>query len=388
MFLNTLKNNNPKLIEYSFDAINKGLILPDTYLLDLDTIVDNAKNIKSNADKYGIKLFGMLKQIGRNPIVAKALMDVGFDGVVAVDYKEALLMIEHNIKLGNVGHLVQIPKHSLTTILKAKPEVFTVYSKEMIYSINEICKQLNCVQKLLIRISDDDSNLYSGQVAGFSSIELLDLLKYIDSLDYVEVGGLTVFPALLYDGHIKDVIETANMKAMNRAINICNEYGLKDLMINLPSANCSISMKKIHELGGNCSEPGHGLTGTTPMHKDVDLIEKVAYAYVSEVSHNYKDKAYGYGGGYYRRGHLKNALVGKSINDYKRVDIKAPDVDSIDYYFELSQNCNVNDGIIMCFRTQMFTTRSHIAVVKGLKDNTPEIMGIYDPWGRQIDRNW
>ena len=38
----------------------------------------------------------------------------------------------------------------------------------------------------------------------------------------------------------------------------------------------------------------------------------------------------------------------------------------------------------MCFRAQMFVTRSHIAVVRGLSHNAPVIEGVFDSQGRKI----
>ena len=67
------------------------------------------------------------------------------------------------------------------------------------------------------------------------------------------------------------------------------------------------------KMGGNCGEPGHGLTGTTPLHAAcAEEPEIPAIVYVSEVSHNFQGKAYCYGGGHYRRSHVKQALVGRS----------------------------------------------------------------------------
>ncbi len=82
MFLTKLKENNPALLDYGFYAHQNGLILPDTYLLDLDTITDNAQKILEEAKKNQVHLFFMLKQNGRNPIVAKRLMEIGYEGSV------------------------------------------------------------------------------------------------------------------------------------------------------------------------------------------------------------------------------------------------------------------------------------------------------------------
>lgn len=388
MFLNKLKENNPKLIEYAFKANKEGLVIPDTYMLDLDVITENAKIILEEANKYNIRLYFMLKQIGRNPLVGKRLMDLGYAGAVCVDYKEALCMIDNKIKIGNVGHLEQIPTNCLSKILKSKPEVVTVYSLEKIKQINEVTKSLNIKQGLMIRLTDDDSKLYSGQIAGFSSNELKELIKEIDKLDNVYIKGLTVFPALLFDEKEKEIKPTVNINALKKGIDICKQSGIEDLLINVPSCTCYNSMALINSLGGNNGEPGHGLTGTTPLHAISNQKERIAYCYISEISHNYKDKSYCYAGGEYRRGHMKNVLVG---NDYKNAvsdEISMPDIDSIDYHFELKNNHNVGDTCVMCFRTQIFTTRSNVVVVEGLSNNNPKILGTYDSLGRLIGENF
>ena len=388
MFLSRLKENNPALLEYAFEAAKKGEILPDTYILDLDTIIQNAKVMKEEADKYNLDLYFMLKQIGRNPVVARALQDLGFAGAVCVDYKEALCMIENGVKVANVGHLEQIPTAALKKIISSKPKVVTVYSLDKIKEINNVAKELGIVQGLLIRLTDADSQLYSGQIAGFHTDCIKNLIAEVNRLNHVEIKGLTVFPALLYDDETKTILPTENINVINRGIEICNKHGLTDLNINLPSATCTASIKLIHDLGGTSGEPGHGLTGTTPLHKVTDQPEKIGYCYVSEISHNYEDKAYCYGGGLYRRGHMENVLVGTSLQDAKLSKIKAPDLDSIDYHFEIDKNYPVGLTCVMCFRTQIFTTRSHVAVVKGLQTGKPECVGLYDAVGKEINRNW
>ena len=384
MFLNKCLANNRPLIEYAFKAHQKGLILPDTYLLDLDTIKANASAMLKEADDNGVLLYFMLKQIGRNPKVGKMLMDLGFKGAVVVDYKEALVMIENGIHIANVGHLVQIPKAALRKIIASKVDVVTVYSYDKILEVNEVAKELGIVQPLLIRITDDDAELYSGQVAGFSSEELKDLIVKFEALSNVKIGGVTAFPALLYNEKEGKITPTANMNGLKRAMAILKDAGYEDLLINIPSATCCSSIKEIKELGGNTGEPGHGLTGTTPLHKASDEKERVGYVYVSEISHNFKDKSYCYGGGHYRRGHMENVLVGTSLDDARMLKVKAPDDDSIDYHFEISENTKVSDTAVMCFRTQIFTTRSHVAIVEGLSEGKPEITGLYDSQGQRI----
>ena len=210
-------------------------------------------------------------------------------------------MIDNGIHISNVGHLVQIPDAAMRKFIAARPDYVTVYSKAVIRKIDETAKDLGLKQKLLIRLSDEDSELYSGQEGGFDSSQLEDLYGYICSLDHVELGGFTVFPALLYSEKEGQITATPNINAMNRGIAFAREKGLKDLNINLPSASCCASMKLISELGGTSAEPGHGLTGTTPLHKHSDQPEIPAYVYVSEISHVFRGRSFCYGGGHGRQ---------------------------------------------------------------------------------------
>ncbi|MDE6108441.1 MAG: alanine racemase [Oscillospiraceae bacterium] len=388
MFLNKLKENNPALLRYAFQAHRRGDILPDTYLLDLDAIEENGRQMVAAAKENGVVLYFMLKQIGRNPLVAKKLMEIGFQGCVAVDFREALRMVEEGVHLGNVGHLVQVPCHALKTILAAKPDVVTVYTREKIREIDRVAGELGLIQPLLLRITDDDAHLYSGQTGGFCSRELPELLDLIETLPHVKVGGFTTFPALLYEEEAKDIVPTPNVKGLDRAVALARERGLGDLIINIPSATCVHSIPLIRSLGGNNGEPGHGLTGTTPLHKDTCQPEKVGYVYVSEVSHNFGSHAYCYGGGHYRRGHMENALVGVSPEECRSMRVTPPDEDSIDYYYELEENCAVSDTVILCHRTQIFTVRSEVVVVKGLGTGEPVIAGRYSSLGRELEKEW
>lgn len=379
---------NPELIKFSLELLNKHEILPDTYVIDLDAIEENGKKMLEISKPLNIKMWFMLKQIGRNPIVAQKLMDIGFDGAVAVDYKEALLLARHHIPLGNVGHLIQIPQGALKALLMSRPEVVTVYTYEKILEIDKVAGELGMIQKLLFRVSDADSLQYSGQVAGFHTSELKEVLTKVSKLKNVSFGGLTVFPALLYNEKDHQIEKTANIKALDRAREIVGEMGFHDYLVNIPSCSCCASLPLIHSIGGNSAEPGHGLTGTTPLHKYSEQPERIGYVYVSEISHNYDGKSYCYGGGEYRRGHLENCLVGKTLEQAKTAAIKFPDIDSIDYHFELEGEHPVSDPVLMCFRTQIFTTRSQVALVTGLSAGKPKLLEIDTALGEKAVKDW
>ena len=391
MFLKKLKENNENLLHCAFDLHQSGEILPDTYVLDLDAIKENASLMVKKANELDIELYYMLKQIGRNPYIGKMLESVGFKGCVAVDFKEALTLIDGGCHISNVGHLVQVPKHALKKILMAKPDYVTIYSYDIIDEISEVCLKNNLCQKVLVRITDDDANLYSGQIAGFNSNELEKILDYLKNRPGVEFGGITAFPALLFDVKVNAIVPTDNVNGLQRAKVILERLGYKDYMINVPSASCVESFETARKVAGDkkCScEPGHGLTGTTPLHAISKQPERVAYCYVSEVCHNFKDKAYCYGGGHYRRGHMENCLVGDNYDCLKLVKVVAPDDDSIDYHYELSENFKVGETCLMAYRTQVFTTRSTVALVEGISTNKPKLIGLYNSQGEKISRNW
>ena len=60
-------------------------------------------------------------------------------------------------------------------------------------------------------------------------------------------------------------------------------------------------LKALADAGATQVEPGHGLTGTTPLHALEDLPEIPAVVYVTEISHFIDGEAYCFGGGLYYR---------------------------------------------------------------------------------------
>ena len=386
MFLEKTIERNRELVQAAFKLHKEGVIIPDTYVIDLDTLIENAKKLKDEADKYCIKLYFMTKQIGRNPLICKEFMKLGYDGGVVVDFKEAEVMIDNGIKIGHVGHLVQIPKALIEKVVKSRPDYITVYSIEKAKEINEVCERLNIKQNIMLRVLGENDNLYSGQYGGFKLNELKSIGSELVKLKNLNLAGVTSFPCFLFDEESNEIKRTNNIDTIKEAKEILEkEFNIKIEQLNMPSATCVNSIKKIHEEGGTHGEPGHGLTGSTPYHKFKDGDELPAMVYVSEVSHNLLDRAYCYGGGHYRRSHMENALVGTDVDNSKMIKVIPPTDESIDYHFELSENCNVSDTVIMAFRTQIFVTRSNVALVKGINIGKPEIVGIYDSQGRRIN---
>lgn len=383
MFVNQILERNPNLVQAVFELHGKGRLLPDSYVIDVDRFCANAAAILAEAKQHNFQLYFMLKQLGRNPYLAKKLVEMGYAGAVVVDFKEAQIMMEHQIPLGNVGHLVQIPEAMLERVIAYGADVITVYSKEKAASIEKAAEKLDKRQGILIRVYDKNDMIYSGQTAGISLKELEETVKYIeDNCPYVQIRGITSFPCYLYQEEKQDIYPTENLTTVLKAKKMLEDMGYRDLLVNTPSTTCVSTIQKMASFGGNCGEPGHGLTGTTPLHACQAQVEIPAVVYVSEISHNFMGNAYCYGGGHYRRSHVNHALIGRSMESAEMVNVIPPYDESIDYHFGISKECRVGDTAVMAFRFQIFVTRSDVVLVEGLSKGESRIVGIYDSLGR------
>lgn len=384
MFIDIVQKKNPDLIKVAIELHQKGEILPDTYVLDVDAILENGRALCKKAEENGIKLYAMTKQFGRVPYLAKKLVEIGFAGVVTVDFKEALIMMDNGVKLGNVGHLVQIPSSLIDKVVRHSPEIITVYSLEKIKEIDEAAKKYGKVQDIMLRVLEKDSKIYSGQSGGFYLDDIEDVAKEILKLNNVRINGLTSFPCFLYNCD-KNIIEgTKNIESIKKAERVLKELGIFVEQLNMPSATSLENIESIKAYGGTHGEPGHALTGTTPFNSKNLEGEIPAIVYVSEISHNLDYNSYCYGGGHYRRSGMNSVLVGKNIKKMRRSPVEAPTLESIDYYFELCGNNNVGETVIGAFRTQIFVTRSSVALVEGVKSSNPKLVGVYDSLGREM----
>ena len=383
MFVERLQKDNPQFIEAMVKLQQEGALLPDSYAVDMEQFRANAAAIAASAKEKGIKLYFMLKQIGRNPVLAQELVKLGYDGAVVVDFKEAQVMMRHNIPIGNVGHLVQIPEAMIPQVVAYGPEVITVYTADKVRSISRAAAALGKEQKILIRVFGDGDMIYPGQTAGIHLKDLADFVAQVRDLPGIKIAGMTSFPCFLYNAEKDDIAPTANLQTVLKAKEILIDCGIEPEIINTPSATCCRTLELMAEYGCNCGEPGHGLTGTSPYHVGHEQPEKSCIAYVSEISHNFDGLAYCYGGGFYRRSHVENALVGRSADALRSMKVIPPSVEAIDYHFGLDQGCEVGETVIMAFRFQVFVTRSDMVLIEGGAEGSPVVSSVWDSLGNQ-----
>lgn len=386
MFLDALEKQNPALIDAAISLWQRGEILPDTYVIDVDQVLENARLLLCQAEKYGIRLYLMSKQFGRNPTLCKLLLECGFEGVVAVDFKEARQLIRHGIHVAHVGHLVQPPEQFIDKIVRQRPQVITLFSLEKARSISAAAVRAGVVQPVLLKVTDPGDALYSGQEGGFLPHELVAALTALRDMPGIDVAGATHFPCMQFDEEEGLTTPTHNMTTLLKACDVIKQQGFNLRQINAPSATSCETLPMLGSLRVTHAEPGHALTGTTPANQSGSRLERVAMLYLSEISHHFSDRAYCYGGGWYRRGHLDNALVIEG-ETRKRDQVLAPDASSIDYCLQLTGTHRIGSAVVMCFRTQIFVTRSDVALVSGISAGAPTLLGLYDSLGNSLEEN-
>lgn len=384
MFLELTRRRNPALIQAAVELHQNGKLEPDTYLLDLDVLLHNAGIMQAEADRFAINLFCMTKQFGRNPFIASQLIKQGFAGAVAVDFREAELLSSNRIQLGNVGHLVQIPRAKMRQTVACRPQFITVYSVDKAMEVDAAARDLGLRQPLLLRVIGGQDLLYPGQNGGFRLEELSNAAKAISRQANVRIAGVTSFPCLLFDAAKQDLAATPNLHTLLQAKSVLAAEEIAIEAVIAPSATCCGAMRKLVAFGVTHGEPGHGLIGSTPLHAAFDQPELPAMVYVSEISHSFGGKNYCFGGGHYRRSGMASALVGSRAESLNQVSVTSPELTSIDYHIELEKAGNTGDTVIFAFRSQVFVTRSRVAIAQGIQTGIPEIIGLYDSQGRKI----
>lgn len=409
-YLDLVVKKNPNLVLFAAELHQRNLIPVDTFVLDLDAHVHNAKAMIAEARKFGIKLYYMSKQINRNPIVTQAIVNTGFNGVVTVEPQEMRSLVRYGVKIAHVGHLVNVPEAEIDYVLKvARPEVITVFNEEKAKMISDRAEGLGLKQNLLIRPMSSQDVLYPYMEGGIPEKDALDLIKKINSFPNTKVEGVTSFPCILYDLKTNKPVFMPNMDTITRTATEAWNHGIPLPQINAPPMCITKTIELYAKKGATHLEPGLGMTGMSPWHLyQPELHPEIqAAVYVTEVSHFYDQYAYVYAGGFNYIEIFETAYDGKSfVADPSKLKMKAmvgrtPEqlmnnpVEAehyngiIDYHARLymKPSVKVGDTVVYGYRTQMFVNRAQVAVVSGLRDNNPRLLGLFDHANNLIDRH-
>lgn len=385
MFLDVTKRRNPELIHAGVSLHQTGRIPPNTYVIDIDVLKENTKKLVATAQKYNLGMYFMTKQLGRFPEIAKIIAGSGINKAVAVDFDEGKVLADHGIAIGNIGHLVQPGKHQWEEVLSWKPEVVTIFSYERAIQLSHAAVKLGVKQDILLKIVGPEDSIYESQEGGILLEDLPGVINQIVTLDGVSIVGVTTFPNLQLSMDKAKMIPTNNFGTLLLGKEILERKGIEVKQVNGPSGTSSETIPFLAELGVTHSEPGHGLTGTTPLHAYNDLAEKPGIIYVAEVSHQTKESYHVIAGGFYGRSNMEGCLVGRDrsiVNKYVATRKKSPE--TIDYYGAIDIptdfSVEIGDSAVFAFRTQIFVTRAHVALVEGIQSGSPTLIHLERKW--------
>jgi predicted amino acid racemase len=392
MFLHSLLRTNPKFVATAIELHQSGEIPANSYVLDLDVVADNAGYLIAEAGKYGLSVFPMTKQFGRNPEVLKVISAAGVDRYVAVDMACARAIRSGGFQVGHLGHLVQIPQHEVPEAAAMAPGYWTVFNRDQAEAISRNATRTELSQKVLLRIYGKDDVVVPTHAGGFA-VEAIDAdIDHIASLPGIEIAGVTTYPTAQLDRLTRQVRPTPNVDSMRIVAKKLEDRGISDIQINMASELSTATIAMAAEGGATQIEPGHAFTGTSPYQVFAEVPERQAMIYVSEVSHRDGAGAFFFGGGLYQCigavEHTPKALVGRSGltgAHYKQALLTNPPNGVIDFYgrldFGSGTEVRSGDTVVVCTRPQAFYTRAFIVPVRGIQSGTPEVLGVWDVAG-------
>jgi predicted amino acid racemase len=391
MFLDVLCRRNPALIKVTIALHQQGRIPANCYVIDLDAVTTNAQCMRQESDRLGLRLFAMTKQMGRNPDFCSAVRSGGIDAAVAVDMDCARLTHRAGLKLGHIGHLVQVARAEVDAAAQMRPDFWTVFNTEKAEEAAAAAGRAGYIQSLLARVQAPGDTFYNGHEGGFDAAEALSVAERIDRLANVRFAGITTFPALLFDQKTRGVVLTHNLRTLEETAKRLRLIGRNDLQVNAPGTTSTATLAALAGAGATQAEPGHGLTGTTPLHAYEDLPEVPSVVYLSEISHFAGGRAYCFGGGLYVdpvfAPYRLEAIVTSepTESDWAKVPVAIPPREGIDYYglidLPASRTIRVGDSVVFGFRIQAFVTRAKVVGVSGITVARPEPQGIYTALG-------
>lgn len=395
MFLDVLRRRNPTLIEQAIALHQGGRIPANSTVIDLDAVTHNARVIKAAADKAGLKTFGMTKQMGRNGDFCRAVQAGGIDRAVAVDAECARACTRAGLALGHVGHLVQVPRAEANAVGAMTPDYWTVFNATKAAEAAAAGGREGRQQGLLARLFAEGDRFYNGHEGGFPADDVAAVADALDRLPGGRFAGITTFPALLFENEVGEVRTTPNLATLSRAVEALRRAGRTDIEVNAPGTTSSAVLQALADHGATQCEPGHGLTGTTPLHAVRDLPEVPAAVYVSEISHLHAGRAYCFGGGLYIDPvfppYRLRAVVSSEPSAAADTlhDVEIPPPAAIDYYGMVdmagARRPEVGDTVVFGFRQQSFFHRPYTVGLSGLASGTPTVHTIHDAFGRPAD---
>jgi predicted amino acid racemase len=392
MFLDILRRRNPAFIESAMSLHQQGVIPANAYVLDLDAVEANARILKDEADRHGLKIFAMTKQVGRASSFSHAVMRGGIDRAVAVDMACARATHRAGLKLGHLGHLQQVARHeAAAAAARFRPDYWTVFNETKAEEASAGARTAGYIQNLLARIRAEGDTFYRGHEGGFDAADITAVADRLDDIEGGRFAGITTFPALLFNHETRKVLPTPNLATLAKAAEALAKVGRRDIEVNAPGTTSSVLLAALAQAGATQCEPGNGLHGTTALHVMEDLPELPAVLYLTEVSHLSGGKAYCFGGGFYIDPIFPDYDVKAIVGSEPTVEVAAlrsvevPPPSAIDYYAMIDASgtraLKPGDTAVFGFRGQAFVTRAYVVGVSGISKGAPKVETIENGFG-------
>ncbi|WP_426130563.1 alanine racemase [Pararhizobium sp. PWRC1-1] len=392
MFLDVLRRRNPKFLEASIALHRQGKIPANAYVLDLDAVEANARVLKTEADRLGLKIFAMTKQVGRASSFCAAVQRGGIDRSVAVDMACARATHRAGLRVGHLGHLQQVARHEAKAAAAAfQPDYWTVFNDDKAGEAAEGAWAAGYTQNLLARIKADGDTFYRGHEGGFDAADVAAVADAFDALNGGRFAGITTFPALLFDHKSRKVLPTHNLATLTKAAEALAKAGRTGIEVNAPGTTSSVLLQGLADAGATQCEPGNGLHGMTALHVVEDLPELPAVCYLTEVSHLSGGKAYCFGGGFYIDPIFPDYDVKAIVSGEPTVaasslrSVEVPPPSAIDYYAMIDAGGpkapKPGDTAVFGFRGQAFVTRAYVVGVAGISKGMPKVESIENGFG-------
>ena len=398
MFLDVLRRRNRAFLEAAVSLHQAGEIPAGSYVLDLDAIAANTAGLCAEAHRRNLTVLAMTKQVGRAPGALDAMAGGGVDGFVAVDMACARAIVANGHRLGHLGHLVQVPRAETPEAAALGPDFWTVFSGFKAAEAASSSAAAGRTQNLLVRVYADGDEFYPGHEGGVPLEDLAAMIERLEAMPGARFAGLTTFPALLFDPGTGGARTTRNVETLARAADLARRHlgAGATVEINAPGTTSTAVLDLLAEAGATQVEPGHGLTGTTPLHAVADLPERPAICFLSEVSHLHGGVPLCFGGGFYVdpvfEPYSPTALLAVDPGDLDEepVAMDFPDPAGIDYYARLyppaTRRIGEGDTVICGFRAQAFVTRASVVGLSGVDTGAPAVVGCWDTLGRPARR--
>ena len=396
MFLGSLLQRNPEFVRAAVELHQAGQVPANSCVLDLDAIEANTAVLCRRARGLGLAVYAMTKQVGRAPGALAAMAAGGADGFVAVDMACARPIVGNGHRLGHLGHLVQVPRAEAAEAAGMEPDYWTVFSVNKAAEAAAAARAEGRSQRLLVRVFGPGDEFYAGHEGGVALDGLTAMIDRIAALDGAEFAGLTTFPALLFDTSSGGARLTPNVGTLARAAEIARRHPScpQTLEINAPGTTSTEVLGLLADAGATQVEPGHGLTGTTPLHAVRALPEQPAVLYLSEVAHIHQSVPLCFGGGLYIDpvfgDYQVRAVVAHDPSEVSTepVAVDMPDPAGIDYYARLHADAGraVAEGatVVFGFRVQAFVTRAFVAGLSGVSAGRPRVEGVWNGFGDAV----